>query len=132
MKTRTKSLLLLLVTLGVGLSIGAIATGAAMNYRLGAIDSLREPGGFAERLEAVIQPRDDAQRTAIREALDRSHERFDAIHKSCKSRYAEAADSMRADLHALLTPEQQIRLDAFLEQAWRERQEKKNKEHKRD
>lgn len=130
MNARTKSLLLLLTTLVVGLGVGALATGAAMNTRLDELQRLRQRGGFTERLEAVIAPTDEAQQAAVHAALERAHERFHADRRACSERFRASADSMRAELTPILSEDQRARLDAFLEEGWRDG--RRTKERKRD
>lgn len=114
MKARTKSAFILLATLVVGGVVGALATGAAFNNRVKEIESLRNRGGFAERMEAVIEPHDEAQRAQIRAVLERAHARYIEDRRSCGAAFAASTDSMRADLAPLLTPEQAERLEAWL------------------
>ena len=124
MKARTKSSLLLLGTLVMGLGVGALATGAVMNTRLDQLKRLRSPGGFTERMEEVIQPTDEAQRAEIRAVLDRSHERFHTAWKECGTRFTALGDSMRAELEPLLTPEQQTRFNEWMERDRKQRHER--------
>lgn len=97
-----------------------------MNNRLDQLQRLRSPNGFAERMEQIIQPADEAQRIAIRAALERSHKRFNTARKECGARFATVADSMHAELETLLLPEQQARLNE-----WRERDREQRRERDR-
>lgn len=113
MKARTKSALLLVATLVIGGLIGALVTGAVVNNRLDALRGLRERGGFAERMEEVIQPRDAAQQAEIRAVLEASHERFEAMRRRHREEFRANRDSLRAELAPLLSPDQQTRLDEW-------------------
>ncbi len=121
MKARTKSALLLITTLVVGGLVGAVTTGAIVNNRLDQLEKMRRPGGFADKLIQVIEPTDEAQDAQIRAALDRSHERFEAIRRECRGLYVAHRDSMRADLAPVLTSDQQTRLDEWFSRDWRKR-----------
>ena len=121
MKARTKSALLLVATLVVGLLVGAVTTGAIVNNRLDQIRAMRSQGGFIGMLEEVIEPTDEAQRAQIRAALERSEARFSETRRECRGLYAAGRDSMRADLASVLTPAQQTRLDEWLSRDWRKR-----------
>lgn len=131
MKAQTKSALLLLATLAVGLLIGAVATGTIVNNRMDQLKALRERGGFAARIEAVIQPQSEAQRQAIHDVLLRSQERFDALRRAYYQNLRAGRDSMRAELDSLLTPDQQARLDAWFARDHRMRRGRRGPEHRR-
>ncbi len=113
MKARTKSALLLLATLTVGVLIGALGASALLNQRLDQLRALRERGGFTERMEEIIQPKDEAQRAAIHAVLERTHERYMLSRRQFFAELAAGRDSLQAELAPLLTPEQQARLDEW-------------------
>ncbi len=124
MKARTKSALLLLATLGVGVLIGALAASAVLNLRLDQLRALRERGGFTQRVEEVIQPQDEAQREAIHAVLERSHNRFRRAQQRFFAEFSANRDSLRAELAPLLTPDQQARLDEWFARDRRGRRER--------
>ena len=135
MKARTKSALLLVATLVVGLLVGAVTTGSIVNNRLDQIRAMRSQGGFVGMLEQVIEPTDEAQRAEIRAVLERSEARFSEIRRECRGLYTASRDSMRADLASILTPTQQTRLDEWLSRDWRKRnghRGRKSKSSKRE
>jgi hypothetical protein len=113
MTAQTKSALLLVATLVVGLLIGAFATSAVLNNRLDQLRSLRERSGFSDRMMEVIQPRDDAQRIAIEAVLERSHERYNRARRSFGEDMRVVRDSMEAELLPLLSEEQTARLEEW-------------------
>ena len=121
MKARTKSALLLVATLVVGLLVGAVTTGSIVNHRLDELKAMRSRGGFTGMLERVIEPTDEAQRAQIRAVLERSEARFSETRRECRGFFATGRDSMRADLASVLTPAQQTRLDQWLSRDWRSR-----------
>ena len=114
MKARTKSALLLVATLVVGLLVGAVTTGSIVNNRLDELKAMRSRGGFTGMLERVIEPTDEAQRAQIRAVLEGSEARFSEALRECRGFHSAARDSMRADLDSVLTPAQQNRLDQWL------------------
>ena len=114
MKARTKSALLLVATLVVGLLVGAVTTGSIVNHRLDELKAMRSRGGFTGMLERVIEPTDEAQRAQIRAVLEGSEARFSEALRECREFHSAARDSMRADLDSILTPAQQTRLDQWL------------------
>jgi len=114
MKARTKSALLLIATLVVGLLVGAVTTGSIVNLRRDELKAMRSPGGLTGMLERVIEPTDEAQRAQIRAVLEGSEARFSEALRECRGFHSAARDSMRADLDSVLTPAQQNRLDQWL------------------
>ena len=114
MKARTKSALLLIATLVVGVLVGAVTTGSIVNNRLDELKAMRSRGGFTGMLERVIEPTNEAQRAQIRAALEGSEARFSEALRECRGFHSAARDSMRADLDSILTPAQQTRLDQWL------------------
>ncbi len=121
MKARTKSALLLVATLVVGLLVGAVTTGSIVNHRLDELKAMRSRGGFTGMLERVIEPTDEAQRAQIRAVLEGSEARFSEALRECRGFHIAARDSMRADLASVLTPAQQTRLDQWLSRDRRSR-----------
>lgn len=135
MKARTKSTLLLVATLVVGGLVGAVSTGAIVNHRLEELRTMRNPKGFSDKLEHVIEPTDDAQRAQIHAVLERSEARFSTAGHTCGGLFRTAADSMRTELDPLLTPAQQTRLDEWLakdRRSQRERRGRRGKSSKHD
>ncbi len=121
MKARTKSALLLVATLVVGLLVGAVTTGSIVNHRLDELKAMRSQGGFTGMLEEVIKPTDEAQRAQIRVVLEGSEARFSEALRECRGFHIAARDSMRADLASVLTTAQQTRLDQWLSRDRRSR-----------
>lgn len=116
MKAQTKSALLLFATLLVGVLIGGFGASALHNKRMEEIRTTFERrGSISDMYEEVIQPTDEAQRTQIRAVLEQSETRFRSVRKECGEQFSASRDSMRTNLNALLTPDQQTRLDEWLE-----------------
>ncbi len=115
MSARTKSVLLVIATLLIGLVLGALLNARLAERRIERIASLRSERGFVQFIEDAVQPRDDSQREAIRDVLRRAGERM-AAHQERSRREARAMlDSTRAELADVLTPEQMQRLDERFE-----------------
>ena len=122
MKARTKSAGLLFATLVVGILIGAFGASALQNRRAEQIRStFEERGRITDMFVEVIQPADEAQRVQIRAVLEKAEARFREGRRECRNLFAADRDSMRADLNALLTPDQQTRLDEWLSRDRRSR-----------
>jgi hypothetical protein len=110
MKTGTKTILVILITLIIGMIIGALVTGAFARYRVRRFMSMREPGHLVTRIERIIGP-DESQREAVREILRKHSEQFLEIHAQFEGEMLALRDSLKKDLDPLLTDEQKARLE---------------------
>lgn len=124
MTAQTKSALLLVATLVVGILIGAFATSAVINNRMEELRSLRERRGFSDRMIEVIQPRDDAQRTAIEAVLERSHARYNRARSAFGEDMRAVRDSMETELLPLLSEDQKARLEEWANRDRRHRRQR--------
>lgn len=120
MTTRTKTTLIIIGTLLLGMLLGALLTGAVVRHRLGQLNDLRTPRGFSRVLEETIQPANAAQREELQAALQQGGRRLVRLRRQHRQETRALVDSLRAEIEPLLTPEQQKRLDERLG-AFRER-----------
>ncbi len=111
MSPRTKSTLLLLATLVIGLVLGALLNGYFVRQRLDRIGHFATPLGFGERIERAIEPTSEEQREAIRAVLDDAAPKAVAIMRESRSRMAALNDSVKAELGNVLSEDQMKRLD---------------------
>lgn len=109
MTDRTKSALLIVATLVIGMVLGSLVTGAIANRRL---DSLAEARG---RMSAffvdAIEPESEEQAEAIRKVLDGAAPRFKEIFESTRGEMKRLSDSVMAELDPILTDAQKERLE---------------------
>jgi hypothetical protein len=110
MKTGTKTILIILITLIIGMIIGALVTGVFARHRVRRFRSMREPGHLVARIERIIGP-DESQREAVREILREHSEQFLEIHSQFEGEMLALRDSLKKDLDPLLTDEQKARLE---------------------
>ena len=110
MKTGTKTILIILITLIIGMIIGALVTGAFARHRVRRFMSMREPGHLSARIERIIGP-DESQREAVREILRKHSEQFLEIHSEFEGEMLALRDSLKKDLEPILTDEQKARLE---------------------
>jgi hypothetical protein len=113
MKAETRSLLMLVSTLVLGVLLGAVGNGAMARERRARVEEMKRPGGFVEHMEEIIRPRDDAQRAAIEPVIRATGDRNRAIIHAANEQLRAALDSMRARLAPELDAEQRRRLDDF-------------------
>jgi uncharacterized membrane protein len=111
MKPELKSSIILLGTLALGALLGMVLQGTVARERTRKVAELRGPPGFVAHLEAVIEPRDEAQRAAIRPILEATGAGNREIIGSANTELRAALDSMRTLLAPLLDEAQRRRLE---------------------
>lgn len=115
MQTRTKSALLLLAVLALGILIGILASGLIVNRRLDRIARMRTGPGIAFFIEDVVQPETVEQREQIRAVMDGAAPRFAEIFQRTREEMDALTDSVTRELSAVLSDEQLRRLRDHLE-----------------
>ena len=119
MTARTKSILLLLGTLLIGMLLGVFVHTLMVEDRIERITSLRSQAGFVRFMENMIEPTDDAQQKAIRDVLDETAEKLNVHHAESRETVQGVMESFRASLDSLLTEEQVNALNERMERAWK-------------
>ena len=114
MKTKTKSTLVILGTLLVGIIIGGLGTSVIFTNRLGAIQALRMQGGLTNLLENVIEPVDEVQREQIREIVRNAAEQQMELRRTMFEENRLVFEGMREELEEVLTDEQKARLRRWM------------------
>lgn len=118
-KTRTKTVLILVGTLVLGMVLGALLTGLVVRHRLGHLDHLRTPSGFAQEMMQSIEPTGLDQKEALRKALSSHARRMRTIRERYRNELRAEVDSMHVAAEELLTPEQEQRLREKMNQLHR-------------
>ncbi len=106
MSARTKSVLLLLLSLGLGAVLGALVQARLAEQRLERLALFRSERGLTRALERVIEPTDEAQRQAVAEVLAGSARRMAAQMRQNRERSFALLDSTMQALESVLTEEQ--------------------------
>lgn len=114
MRIETRSALILLATLLIGALLGALITGALAQRRISRVAEMRERG-FGMHIERIIQPKDEAQREAIRAVLKAAARRNQEIMRGARERFGDELRQMREELFPLLDEEQRQRLESASE-----------------
>ncbi|HKJ34743.1 MAG TPA: hypothetical protein VKA34_23160 [Balneolales bacterium] len=109
MKTRTKSVLIIIGTFIIGIVLGGILTGAIVRHRLNRIAESQTRPGFVKIMEHIIKPT-DKQKKKIEPILKESAHKLSQIHSQCKQKMIAIGDSMRGELKPYLTDKQFNRL----------------------
>ncbi|MFK7845621.1 MAG: hypothetical protein AB8G77_09985 [Rhodothermales bacterium] len=121
MTAKTKSIVIIIGTLIVGVIIGSLATGAVFSQRVAEIQALRDENGMTRFLERVIKPKDEAQQKEIRAILKKTASQQMEIRRSIVMEHREVFQELRAELAEVLTPEQKVELREWIEQDRRRR-----------
>lgn len=118
--TRTKTFLILVGTLVLGMVLGALLTGLVVRHRLGHLDHLRTPTGFTQEMMQSIEPTGPEQKKALREAVSSHARRMKTIREHYRKKLHTEVDSMHRAAEGLLTPQQERRLREKMKQLHRE------------
>ncbi len=110
MKTNTKTVLIIVATLLIGMLIGVLGSGFVVHRFVSRAVDMRRQDVFVERLMDVIDPAPD-QEAEVKGILDRHAERFSDITDEFHRETSALFDSLRADLDPVLTDEQKARLE---------------------
>jgi hypothetical protein len=106
MNTKTKSAIIIISTLLIGMILGSLITGSFMKNRaFDRIAELRNERGFVKRIERIIRP-DAAQQARVREILAQHFEKMHRLGEEIRVTFKTMNDSLIKDLEPILRPEQ--------------------------
>lgn len=114
MKTQTKSVFVLVLTLIVGIAIGAVSWSIVHNERMERLRDMRREGGLYGLIDRYTDPVDASQETVLREVGQRYQDRLEEIYGVAHDERNVVLDSMRAELRTILTPAQQAEMASWL------------------
>ena len=119
MNTKVKIALIIIVTLVIGIVLGAMLNRAFMRFRIQRAFADRNPLGMISFIEKDIRPTPD-QREKIREVLEKHRKKsLDLREKFMMEMQAEFG-SLEAELDPILTPVQKNRLKRRFRGPWRD------------
>jgi len=114
MKTKTKSILILIGVLLIGVIIGAVGSSLIrQDIWKDRVARFRSPHGFSDRLMEMIQP-DPQQEKAVKEILLKHHEKMRSRAEESRMMLRTHADSLFIELESVLRPEQLERAKKIL------------------
>jgi hypothetical protein len=109
MNTKVKIVLIIIVTLVIGIVLGAMLNRAFLRHRIHRAFSDRNPVGIVSFMEKSIRPTPD-QREQIREVLEKHRKKSLDIREKFMMDMQAEFESLEAELDPILTPEQKKRL----------------------
>ena len=110
MNIKTKAILIIIVTLVIGIFIGAMLNRALLQNRIRRTFSMRNPNVMVSYYEEIIEP-DADQREMIREILDKHAKSISEFREKTRKEMLSSYEEMMAQLNLVLTPEQKKRLE---------------------
>ena len=113
-KTRTKSIIIILVTLVIGIAIGFEISEIFAEKRFENFRRIREPKGFVSIFDEIIKP-DKDQKPVIDSIVLQHHAQVDTLISLGRQQIQRQIDSLRAALKPHLTDEQMKRFDTHVE-----------------
>jgi uncharacterized membrane-anchored protein YhcB (DUF1043 family) len=120
MNTKAKVALIIIVTLVIGIVLGAMLNRAFLRHRIQRAFADRNPAGMVSFIERNIRPTPE-QREQIREILEKHRKKSAEMREKYMMDMQAEFESMEAELNPILTPEQKNRLKRRLRGPWRDR-----------
>ncbi|MGD9900841.1 MAG: hypothetical protein AB7T22_17075 [Calditrichaceae bacterium] len=109
MTAKTKSTVIILSTLIIGMLLGALVFGAIVRNQIAEINGLRTSEGFISFFDDIIEPEAE-QKAEIDSVLDKHAKTFYTTSTGCLGKVLAIIDSMEKDLSLVLPPDQMGRL----------------------
>ncbi len=109
MSTKSKVTLVFIITLALGIAVGAMLNRTYSQRRIRSILSSRSPDFFVTFYERILEP-GTKQSKMIREVLDNHAKRISEIRENFTDEMQSELESMKAEIDPILTPEQKERL----------------------
>ncbi len=113
MNIKVKTALIIIITLVMGIIIGAMLNRALLQRRINRAFSWRLPDFMITSIERIIEP-DQEQRKRLREVLRKHSERMMEIREDHRKELQESFESLQKEIDPILTPEQKRRLQRRL------------------
>ncbi|NNE56484.1 MAG: hypothetical protein HKN36_00090 [Hellea sp.] len=123
-RSMMKPLTLLLLTLFVGMVLGAAITGKVVQSRLAKFNNLLSEAGFAQILMDVIEPESEAQRAELLPVLEETGRHIQEVRANARRGILIHYQELEAELLPILSEEQANRL-----QSWRDKLRVRIDEH---
>ena len=119
MNTKVKIALIIIVTLVIGIVLGAMLNRAFMRFRIQRAFADRNPMGMISFIEKDIRPTPD-QREKIREVLEKHRKKSLDLREKFMMEMQAEFESLEAELDPILTPVQKNRLKRRFRGPWRD------------
>lgn len=105
MEIKTKSNLIIIGSLIIGIIIGSIVTVSILKPKSSNRVDWRKPGSYQKRMFEIIKP-NETQKDSLAKVMKKYEEKMMRHHKTAMEEYRLKADSLRAELKRFLSDEQ--------------------------
>jgi len=119
MNTKMKIVLIIIVTLVIGIVLGAMLNRAFLRHRIQRAFADRNPLGMVSFIERNIRPTPE-QREQIREILEKHRKKSAEMREKFMMEMQAEFESLEAELDPILTSEQKNRLKRRFRGPWRD------------
>jgi hypothetical protein len=109
MSVKVKTVLIIIITLIIGIALGAMLNRALLRHKIHRAFSMHKPDRFAYFMEEMIQPEPE-QKEQLRAILEKHSDRMEEMRKNFFSEMQAERESFLKELETILTPEQIKRL----------------------
>lgn len=109
MHIKAKITIIIIITLIIGILIGAMLNRAIIQHRIKSTISLMQPGFLSDFYRDLLRP-DEDQARKIQQILERHAEEIMQIRRDYQDDMTTANESLWAKLQPILTPEQEKRI----------------------
>ena len=109
MNVKVKTALIIIITLIIGIFLGAMLNRALLRHRIQKTFFMHKPDGLVFFIEEMIQPEPD-QRDQIRTIVEKHADRMEEMRERFFKEMEADRESFLKELDPLLTPEQKKRL----------------------
>jgi len=113
MNIKVKTTFIIIITLIIGIVLGAMFNRAFMHLRIRRAFDMVNPSRSMVMLERAIGPNPD-QRKLVKEILQKHANDVAELRKNLTEGMQSSFESMRKDLDSVLTPEQKKRLEKMM------------------
>jgi len=119
MNTKVKIALIIIVTLVMGIVLGAMLNRAFLRHRIQRAFADRNPTGMVSFIERNIRPTPE-QREQITKILEKHRKKSAEMREKFMMEMQAEFESLEAELDPILTPEQKNRLKRRMRGPWRD------------
>lgn len=125
MNIKVKTTLVIIITLIIGIVLGAMLNRAFVHQRIKRAFDAVNPNRFMMILERAIGPNPD-QRKLVKEILQKHAKDISDLRKNLRDGMQSSIQSLQKELDSVLTPEQKERLEKMMKErrSWMRREGK--------
>jgi hypothetical protein len=114
MKTKSKMILILSVTLLIGMILGVLISGTLRHHHFRkTIHRMRTQEGLIYKIEKIVQP-DETQKKVIKEILVKHSKSLHELHIFSRNKIESTMDSLKQEMKSILTTEQMDKFTRWL------------------